>query len=567
MTLAICSGGTHFEWSASGCERAVRRRVDHARQDRVGAHAVAAVLGVEGLDEREHRRLGGDVAGGAGERPQRGPRRDAHERAAARRAPAAASPRARAGRPAAGSAASWRSNSSALGLVHLARPSAKPPTRFTTAPEVVDAAPPRPSAACSSSRSASTSVSRSWCRGPSSALALRLHDPGGGDADSRRLQQLLEHGGAERAGATGDQYGGGVQLCHAREPSTCEACAVRIPVYRRISRWSSRLSPPAKLFVRDLVDGQPIDSLFVVRERARRQKRNGEAFLKLQLGDVTGSVEAVCWDGVDELPSAAAPGAVVRVVGRFSVDQRYGAALTVRALRAAEPGEYDPPTCTDGPAGPVDADGRRPARAGRHRPAARTCASCSTRSSPTTRESGRRWRDAPAAKYYHQAYRHGLLEHCLSVAQGVSAHLGHLPGHRPRRRGHRRAAARHRQDRGLREAGRRHRPDATPASSRARSRSATTGSAARSRSIAGLPAPSTRAGAAPHHPQPPRPARARQPGGPLHARGHARAHDRQPRRQARQLRPDREEPRRRRALVGLRPRPGGSAYFAPRESR
>ena len=36
-------------------------------------------------------------------------------------------------------------------------------------------------------------------------------------------------------------------------------------------------------------------------------------------------------------------------------------------------------------------------------------------------EEWERWRDAPAAKHYHQAYRHGLLEHCLSVAQGVSA--------------------------------------------------------------------------------------------------------------------------------------------------
>jgi 3'-5' exoribonuclease len=31
------------------------------------------------------------------------------------------------------------------------------------------------------------------------------------------------------------------------------------------------------------------------------------------------------------------------------------------------------------------------------------------------------YRSAPAAKYYHQAYRHGLLEHCLGVAQAVSA--------------------------------------------------------------------------------------------------------------------------------------------------
>jgi 3'-5' exoribonuclease len=35
-------------------------------------------------------------------------------------------------------------------------------------------------------------------------------------------------------------------------------------------------------------------------------------------------------------------------------------------------------------------------------------------------ETGAAYHTAPAAKYYHQAYRHGLLEHCLSVAQGVS---------------------------------------------------------------------------------------------------------------------------------------------------
>ena len=39
-----------------------------------------------------------------------------------------------------------------------------------------------------------------------------------------------------------------------------------------------------------------------------------------------------------------------------------------------------------------------------------------------------RWADAPAAKHYHQAYRHGLLEHCLSVAQGVSAVSATFPG-------------------------------------------------------------------------------------------------------------------------------------------
>jgi 3'-5' exoribonuclease len=40
----------------------------------------------------------------------------------------------------------------------------------------------------------------------------------------------------------------------------------------------------------------------------------------------------------------------------------------------------------------------------------------------------RGYRTAPAAKYYHQAYRHGLLEHCLGVAQAVSAISATFPG-------------------------------------------------------------------------------------------------------------------------------------------
>ena len=39
-----------------------------------------------------------------------------------------------------------------------------------------------------------------------------------------------------------------------------------------------------------------------------------------------------------------------------------------------------------------------------------------------------RYRDAPAAKRFHQAYRHGLLEHSLSVAQAVSAISATFPG-------------------------------------------------------------------------------------------------------------------------------------------
>jgi 3'-5' exoribonuclease len=183
----------------------------------------------------------------------------------------------------------------------------------------------------------------------------------------------------------------------------------------------------AKSFVRDLVDGQPVDSFFLVRERARRHKKNGEGFLKLVLGDVTGAVEAVVWDRVDELYDHCSPGGVVRVAGSFTVDPRYGASLTVRALRQAEPGEYERSDIEEGPAHPLEqmvADLR---------------SLVATMQDPFLRELLERffadgsaiwdrWRDAPAAKYYHQAYRHGLLEHCLSVAEGVSALSATFPG-------------------------------------------------------------------------------------------------------------------------------------------
>ncbi len=183
----------------------------------------------------------------------------------------------------------------------------------------------------------------------------------------------------------------------------------------------------AKLYVRDLVDGQSVDSVFTVRERARRQKKNGDVFMKLQLGDVTGCVEAVIWDGVDQLFERCPPGQVVRVVGSFSVDQRYGSSLTVRSLRPAEPDEYDPLSLEEGPPHPVEqmvADLRSLVDTMQDPYLRELLELCFAEDS----EIWQRWREAPAAKTYHQAYRHGLLEHCLSVAQGVSALSATFPG-------------------------------------------------------------------------------------------------------------------------------------------
>ena len=175
-----------------------------------------------------------------------------------------------------------------------------------------------------------------------------------------------------------------------------------------------------KQFIRDLVDGQPVDSVFVVREQVRRQKKNGETFLKLRLGDRTGTVEAVVWDGVEQCLECSKTGSVVHVSGPYSIEPRYGATLTVRSLRAAAEHEYEPRDLREAP--PVAVEkllGDLDELIGTvQEPHLRELLERLLGSGSDT---GRRWRMAPAAKRYHQAYRHGLLEHCLSVAQGVSA--------------------------------------------------------------------------------------------------------------------------------------------------
>jgi len=186
-------------------------------------------------------------------------------------------------------------------------------------------------------------------------------------------------------------------------------------------------APVVKVFVRDLADGSQVVSPFVVRDVARKRKRNGDPFLKLQLGDVTGAVEAVVWDGVDAAAQAAAQGAVVVAVGGYSVDAKYGACLTVRSLRPARQEEYEAADLHDGPSVAYEqmvADLRELIATVQDEHLSALLERFFADGSPVWE----RWRDAPAAKHYHQAYRHGLLEHTLSVASGVSAMAATFPG-------------------------------------------------------------------------------------------------------------------------------------------
>jgi 3'-5' exoribonuclease len=181
------------------------------------------------------------------------------------------------------------------------------------------------------------------------------------------------------------------------------------------------------VLVRDLTDGQELDQVLLVRAVEVRTKRDGAQFLKLALGDRTGQLTAIVWDGVADVRDLCEAGRPLHVRGRYEVHPRWGAQLALRSLRAPAPGSFAMRDLVDGPphsAATMEADLRN---------------LVATVQDPHLRalldrvlgphsETWEQYRRAPAAKLYHQAYVHGLLEHSLTVAQGVALLSGTFPG-------------------------------------------------------------------------------------------------------------------------------------------
>jgi len=179
--------------------------------------------------------------------------------------------------------------------------------------------------------------------------------------------------------------------------------------------------------VRELQDGSRIATALLVRSAEVRHRREGDEYVRLTLGDRTGVVPAVVLEDVEAARAICRAGAIVHVVGSFNVHERYGARLLVEAVREAEDGSYDREHLVDGPARPaaaMEADLRELVGTVQDPHLRLLLGSIVGEEAPTWP----RFREAPAAKHYHQAYRHGLLEHSLTVAQAVSAISATFPG-------------------------------------------------------------------------------------------------------------------------------------------
>ncbi len=183
----------------------------------------------------------------------------------------------------------------------------------------------------------------------------------------------------------------------------------------------------ARVPLRELEDGQRVAGVYAVRERELRRKRNGEPWLRLKLCDASGSVEAVAWDEAEARFAAAAPGTPVHVAGAFEVSDRWGPKIKLTELREAAAGEYASEDLAASSEVSLEhlESGLRQLLATVQEPQLRLLLD---RFFGEDSMIWARFRDAPAAKVYHQAYRHGLLEHTVSVAQAVSAAANFFPG-------------------------------------------------------------------------------------------------------------------------------------------
>jgi len=185
--------------------------------------------------------------------------------------------------------------------------------------------------------------------------------------------------------------------------------------------------PEPRVPLGELEDGQRVRGVYAVRERELRRKRNGEPWLRLVLGDASGSAEAVSWEEAEEFYALCAKGSAVFVTGIFEQSERWGAKVKLVSIRMAEADEFE--SAELAPASAISAE-RLEADL---RELLGTVEDTHLRQlldyffgelSPTWH----RFRDAPAAKVYHQAYQHGLLEHTLTVAQAVNAASEFFPG-------------------------------------------------------------------------------------------------------------------------------------------
>jgi 3'-5' exoribonuclease len=166
------------------------------------------------------------------------------------------------------------------------------------------------------------------------------------------------------------------------------------------------------VYVVDLAADQTVTSFFLVCEKEIRSTREGKPFLRLELGDRTGSVEARMWDHFEDSAGQISRDDFVKVQARVEI-YRNKTQLTLDRIRRAEPGEVDPADFF-----PHTAEDVEKLYALLREHAAAVTNPWLNRLLLSVVEDPELvplLKRAPAAKSMHHAYLGGLLEHVVSL--------------------------------------------------------------------------------------------------------------------------------------------------------
>jgi 3'-5' exoribonuclease len=179
-------------------------------------------------------------------------------------------------------------------------------------------------------------------------------------------------------------------------------------------------------FITDLGSEQNITSFFLVCEKEIRNTREGKAYLRLELGDRSGTIEARMWDQFDAVVKDINRDDFVKVQARVEI-YRNKPQLSLQNLRLAKPEEIDladflPHTKED--VGKLYAQLLEYAGS-----ISNPWLKKLTTGILSDPKIAARFKRAPAAKVMHHAYLGGLLEHVISLcglAKQIAAHYPEL---------------------------------------------------------------------------------------------------------------------------------------------
>ena len=168
----------------------------------------------------------------------------------------------------------------------------------------------------------------------------------------------------------------------------------------------------------------PITTTFLVRSKEIRQKKTGEPYLSLLLGDCTGQVDAKMWDNVDQVIETFDRDDFVKVKGMVQIFQNRPQITihNVRKIDASEiePADYFPSSRRD--LGEMWTELRATVAA-----IGNPHLKALVEALLDDEDVALRYRRAPAAKQIHHAYLGGMLEHVLSLCALARAVAAHYP--------------------------------------------------------------------------------------------------------------------------------------------